>query len=40
MQDVAPLPSNSPVTLNAVVKVVSGNKVDAKCQDFVTNLLE
>lgn len=40
MQDVAPLPSNSPVTFNAVVKVVSGDNIDSKCQDFVTNLLK
>jgi menaquinone-dependent protoporphyrinogen IX oxidase len=40
MQDVASLPSSSPVTLNAVVKVVSGDNVDAKCQTFVTNLLK
>ena len=39
MKDVAPLPSNSSVTLNAVVKVVSGDNVDAKCQAFVTDLL-
>jgi flavodoxin len=40
MQDVAPLPSNIPETLNAAIKVASGDKVDAKCQDFVTNLLK
>ncbi len=39
MQDVAPLPSNSPVTLTAAIKVVSGDNVDTKVQDFVTNLL-
>ena len=38
-QEVAPLPNNSPVTLNAAIKVVSGDNIDTKCQDFVTNLL-
>lgn len=37
--DVAPLPSGSTVNLSATVKVVSGNDVDAKCQDFVNRLL-
>jgi hypothetical protein len=40
MNDVAPLPSNSPVVLNAVAKIVSGDNVDATCQDFVANLLK
>lgn len=39
MQDVAPLPSSSPVSLSAVVKVVSGGDVDGKCHDFVIRLL-
>ncbi len=39
-QDVAPLPADSPVTLSAVVKIVSGNNVDANCQDFVNRLLK
>jgi flavorubredoxin len=39
MQDVAPLPSSSQVVLDAVVKVVSGDNVGTKCQDFVNNLL-
>ena len=38
-QDVAPLPTDSSVTLSAVVKIVSGNNVDANCQDFVNRLL-
>jgi menaquinone-dependent protoporphyrinogen IX oxidase len=38
-QDVAPHPTDSTVTLNAVVKIVSGNNVDANCQDFVSRLL-
>jgi flavorubredoxin len=37
--DVAPLHSGSTVNLSATVKVVSGNDVDAKCQDFVNRLL-
>ncbi len=39
MNDVAPLPSNSSLTLNAVIKVVSSDNMDVKCQTFVTNLL-
>ena len=39
MKDVAPLPSNSSLTVNAAMKVVSGDNVDAKCHAFVTNLL-
>jgi flavodoxin len=38
-QDVASLPTDSAVTLNAVIKIVSGNNVDANCQDFVNHLL-
>jgi flavodoxin len=40
LKDVAPLPSNNQLTINAAVKVVSGDTVDANCQDFVTNLLK
>jgi menaquinone-dependent protoporphyrinogen IX oxidase len=39
-QDVAPLPANSTVHLNAVTKIVSGGDVDSNCQDFVNRLLE
>jgi len=38
-QDVAPLPTGSQVTFNAVVKVVSGSDVDVACEDFVNRLL-
>lgn len=38
-QDVAPLPANSTVHLNAVIKVVSGGDVDGNCQNFVSDLL-
>jgi flavorubredoxin len=40
MQQVAPLPSNSTVTLNAVVKIVSSDNIDSRCQEFVANLLK
>ena len=40
MNDVAPLPSNSPFVLNAVAKIVSGDNVDVTCQDFIANLLK
>ncbi len=39
-QDVAPRPSNSQVTLNAVVKITSSDNIDNLCQSFVTKLLE
>jgi flavodoxin len=39
MKDVAPLPSNSSITLNAAIKVVSSDNIDVKCQAFVTDLL-
>ena len=38
-QDVAPLTVDNSLVLTAVVKVVSGNNVDANCQDFVNRLL-
>jgi hypothetical protein len=38
-QDVAPLTADNSLVLTAVVKVVSGNNVDANCQDFVNRLL-
>lgn len=37
-QDVAPLPSNSAVTLTAATKVTSSDNVDSKCQEFVNRL--
>ena len=40
MQDVAPLPSNSSVSFNAVMKIVSSDNVDGRCSEFVTNLLK
>ena len=40
LKDVASISSNSQLTINAAVKVVSGNNVDVNCQDFVTNLLK
>lgn len=40
LKDVAPLPSNSPIRINAAAKLVSGDNVNAKCQEFVTNLLK
>ena len=40
MQDVAPLPSNSTVTLNAVIKIGSGDNIDSRCSEFVNNLLK
>jgi flavodoxin len=40
MHDVAPLPSGSTVEFNAVTKIVSGDNIDSKCQEFVTNLLK
>jgi flavorubredoxin len=40
MQQVAPLPSNSTVILNAVIKIVSSDNVDSRCSEFVTNLLK
>ena len=39
-QDVAPLPSSSKVTFNAVAKVTSSDNMNNLCQDFVTNLLK
>lgn len=38
-QDVAPLPSGSTVTLNAVVKVVANEDANAKLEGFVNSLL-
>jgi flavodoxin len=38
-QEVAPLPSNSNVVFDSVVKVASNDNVDSLCQQFVTNLL-
>lgn len=38
-QEVALLPNDSTLTLNAAIKVASGDDVDSKCQEFVTNLL-
>jgi flavodoxin len=40
MQEVAPVPSGSYDGFSAVVKIVSGDNVDSKCQEFVTNLLK
>ena len=39
-KDVAPLPTNSQVTINSAVKVVSGDNVDSLTSEFVTNLLK
>jgi hypothetical protein len=39
-QDVAPLPASSPVILNAVAKIVSGDNIDTECQQFVADLLK
>jgi hypothetical protein len=40
LKDVALLPSNSQLTFNAAIKLVSGDNVDANFQNFVTNLLK
>lgn len=39
IQDVAPLPSDSTITLNAVAKITSNDNVDNRCRGFVTELL-
>jgi flavorubredoxin len=39
-QEVAPLPSISPVHLNTVMKISSSDNIDSLCQQFVTNLLK
>lgn len=38
-QDVANLPSGSPITLSAAVKITSSSDVNAECQSFVSRLL-
>ena len=40
MQEVAPLPSSSHVTFNAVLKVTSSDNVNSLCSEFVTTLLK
>jgi flavorubredoxin len=40
MQDVAPLPSSSQVTVNAVLKVTSSDNTNSLCSEFVTNLIK
>jgi flavodoxin len=40
MADVANLPSDSTLFLTAVAKITNSDDVDAKCQQFVTNLLK
>jgi hypothetical protein len=40
MQDVAPLPSSSQVTFNAVLKATSSDSVNSLCSEFVTTLLK
>lgn len=39
MQEVAPLPSSSTVSFSAAIKVTNTDDIDARCQEFVTNLL-
>lgn len=39
MQEVAPLPSGSTVTLDAVIKIASDDNIDNKCSEFVVDLL-
>ena len=39
MNEVAPLPSSSSLSIDAVAKIVSGNSMDKQCADFVTELL-
>ena len=39
MQDVAPLPSGSSVTFDAVIKILSSDNIDSRCAEFVTDLL-
>jgi flavodoxin len=34
-QEVAPLPSGSPVTLGPAIKIVNTDNIDSKCQEFV-----
>ncbi len=38
-KEVAPLPSGSPVTLGAVMKVAIGDNIDGRCSEFVSALL-
>ena len=40
MQEVAPLPSSSQVTFNAVLKVTSSDNVNSLCSEFITALLK
>jgi hypothetical protein len=40
MQDVAPLPSGSGVTVLSAMKIVSSENVDNQCSEFVINLIE
>jgi flavodoxin len=40
IQDVAPLPSGTSVTVNAVVKITSQDNVNDLCNEFVTTLLK
>ncbi len=39
-QDIAPLPSGSSITLNAVVKITSQDNVGNLCSEFVASLLK
>jgi flavodoxin len=39
MNEVAPLPNSSSLSIDAVAKIVSGNSMDKQCSDFVTELL-
>jgi flavorubredoxin len=39
-QEVAPLPSNSSVQLNAIVKISSNDNINGLCQQFVSELLQ
>ncbi len=39
MQDVAPLPSDSSVTFDAVIKILPSDNIDSRCTEFTADLL-